>query len=33
MNEFNKTLTFVNELLYEPNHLTIKKHPRGIPKF
>ncbi|QGG52086.1 MepB family protein [Lysinibacillus pakistanensis] len=24
MNEFNKTLTFVNELLYEPNHLTIK---------
>lgn len=24
MNEFNKTLIFVNELLYEPNHLTIK---------
>jgi len=24
MNEFNKTLTFVSELLYEPNHLTIK---------
>jgi len=24
MNEFNKTLTYVNELLYEPNHLTIK---------
>jgi len=24
MNVFNKTLTYVNELLYEPNHLTIK---------
>lgn len=24
MNKFNKTLTYVNQLLYEPNHLTIK---------
>lgn len=24
MNKFNKTLTYVNELLYEPNYLTIK---------
>ncbi|MFE3574807.1 MepB family protein [Lysinibacillus sp. NPDC059133] len=24
MNKFNKTLTYVNELLYEPNDLTIK---------
>ena len=24
MNEFNNTLKYVNEILYEPNHLTIK---------
>ena len=24
MNKFYKTLTYVNEILYEPNHLTIK---------
>ncbi|KOS60330.1 MepB family protein [Lysinibacillus agricola] len=24
MNKFNKTLTYVNELLYEPNHLIIE---------
>lgn len=24
MNKFNKALTYVNKLLYEPNHLTIK---------
>lgn len=24
MNKFNKTLAYVNELLYEPNNLTIK---------
>ncbi|MFA1737891.1 MepB family protein [Lysinibacillus fusiformis] len=24
MNKFNETLTYVNELLYEPNHLIIK---------
>lgn len=24
MNKFNKTLAYINELLYEPNNLTIK---------
>ena len=24
MNKFYKTLTYVNEILYDPNHLTIK---------
>ncbi len=33
MNEFNEILTYVNELLYEPNQLIIKKHPRGNSKF
>ena len=30
MNEFNKALTYVNELLYAPHHLTIKTSKRKL---
>lgn len=30
MNEFNEILTYVNELLYEPNQLIIKTSERKL---